>query len=170
MKSSRARSAGLTLPAIVLAGGIGLCPALADVVPGEEHCVVNVRGSDALNVRSGPNPHSRIVTRKRYDDCGIKVTGACRGSWCPVEDGHHAGWVHSRYIGMVSPALYCVSGLEKGDLLNLRAWPSATSQILTRLAPTQCEIAFLPYSVGSWQKIRVGGWQGWANRRFLSGE
>ena len=70
----------------------------------------------------------------------------------------------------VSPALYCVTGVAPGDWLNLRAFPSAQSRILTRLDRRQCDIAFLPYAVGEWQKIRVGGWEGWANRSFLSGQ
>ena len=71
---------------------------------------------------------------------------------------------------MVSPAMYCVSGVEPGDVLNLRAYPSVQSRVLTTLSPQQCEIAFLPYAVGSWQKVRAAGWQGWVNRSYLSGQ
>jgi SH3-like domain-containing protein len=140
------------------------------VVEGEEHCVVNVRSNDALNVRSRASASSKVETTHRYGDCGIIVTGACNGVWCPIEDGHFSGWVHSRFISMVSPALYCVSGVGPGDGLNLRAYPSSTSRVLTVLARHQCDIAFLPYAVGNWQKVRVTGYEGWAHRRFLSGE
>ena len=140
------------------------------VVEGEEHCVVNVRADDALNLRERPSTNAPIAARKRHDACGILVTGACRGSWCPVEDGHSLGWVHRRYIAMVSPAIYCVSGVARGDRLSLRAFPSAQSRLLTRLPRHQCDIAFLPYAVGNWQKIRVNGRQGWVNRRYVSGE
>lgn len=140
------------------------------VVPGEEHCVVNVRADDALNMRDGPSVRYPVSARKRYGECGILVRGPCRGSWCPVEDGHSVGWVHRRYIAMVSPALYCVSGVAPDDVLNLRAFPAATSRILRTLPPHQCDIAFLPYSVGNWQKIRVGGFEGWVNRSYLSGQ
>jgi len=146
-------------------------PALADpVVRGEEHCVVNVRTDDRLNVRERPNARSEIVGRKRYGDCGIFIYNRCRGDWCPVEDGHIAGWAHRHYLAAVSPALYCVSGVSRGDVLNLRAYPSASPRILAELDPHQCDIAFLPYARGNWQKIRVDGWQGWVNRRYVSGE
>ena len=150
--------------------GLGGFAQADPVVPGEEHCVVNVRSDDRLNMREGPSAGAPIVARKRYGDCGIQVTSACQGSWCRVEDGHSLGWVNRRFIAMVSPAMYCVTGVASGDALNLRAFPSPQSRVLTRLDRRQCDIQFLPYSVGGWQKIRVEGWQGWVNRRYLSGE
>ena len=157
------------LAAAALSALVGMAVA-EPVVPGEEHCVVNVRADDALNMRAGPSAQTEVVAKKRYGECGIRVNDACAGNWCPVEDGHALGWVHRHYIAMVSPSLYCVSGVGDGDVLNLRAYPSAKSSILATLAPNQCDIAFLPYSVGSWQKIRVGGFSGWANRTYLSGQ
>ena len=56
------------------------------VVPGEEHCVVNVRSDDRLNMRTQPHSRAGITARKRYGDCGILVHN-CSGSWCSVEDG-----------------------------------------------------------------------------------
>jgi SH3-like domain-containing protein len=140
------------------------------VVPGEEHCVVNVRSDDILNMREAPNSGAYVVAQKRYGECGIRVSAECSGSWCPVEDGESEGWVHRRYIAMVSPALYCVSGVEPDDVLNVRAFPSAQSKIMDELAPNACEIAFLPYAVEGWQKVRAGDTEGWVRRIYLSGE
>nr|WP_245247601.1 SH3 domain-containing protein [Tianweitania sediminis] len=152
-----------------LCGWVG--PALADlVVPGEEHCVVNVDPSDRLNLRKGPSAATGIVAAKRHGQCGIVVAGPCTGNWCPVEDGHSKGWAHRRYLSMVSPARYCVHAVHAQDRLNMRAWPSATSRILTDLAPNQCGISFLPYARGGWQKVRVDGYEGWVNRAYLSGQ
>ena len=148
----------------------GVNTASAQVVEGEEHCVINVKSTDVLNVRAKASANSKVVTTLRYGECGIVVTGSCKGSWCPVEDGHDEGWVNSRYISMVSPAMYCVTGVAKGDVLNLRAYPSANSRILTELSRNECDIAFLPYSTGSWQKVRADGYEGWANRKYLSAE
>lgn len=149
---------------------LGAQAASAQVVEGEEHCVVNVASSDVLNLRKGPSAKTGIRTALPYGRCGVIVVGECRGSWCPVEDGHHSGWVNSRYISMVSPARYCVSNVAAGDRLNVRAFPSATSRILTSLLRNQCEIAFLPYATGNWQKVRVTGYEGWVSRRYLSGQ
>ena len=85
-------------------------------------------------------------------------------------DGHRLGWVHRHYIAMVSPAMYCVSGVAPGNVLNVRAYPSPKSRVIAHLDRHQCEIAFLPYAVGNWQRVGVSGWQGWANRRYLGGE
>ena len=140
------------------------------VVEGEEHCVVNVASWDRLNVRDEPNAGGDIVTRHRYGDCGIVVVGEAVGNWYPIEDGHYEGWVNGNYISMVSPALYCVSGVDDDDVLNLRRWPSTVSEIIYELDPHQCDIAFLPYAVGSWQKVRVDGYEGWVNRKYVSGQ
>ncbi len=144
--------------------------AAASPVAGEEHCVVNVASDDVLNLRSGPGTSSGVLTGKKYGSCGIVVTGACQGSWCPVDDGHYQGWVSGRFISMVSPARYCVDGVAPGDKLNLRAFPSSQSRVQHRLDRNQCSISFLPYATGGWQKIRVDGWEGWVSRRYLSGQ
>jgi SH3-like domain-containing protein len=145
--------------------------ALSDpIVPSEEHCVVNVRSDDVLNMRRYPNSTSGVVARKRHNDCGIRVNDPCKENWCLVEDGHSLGWAHRRYLAMVSPAMYCVSGVAQGDVLNLRAYPSPQSRVIHRLRRNQCGIAFLPYAVENWQKIRFNSWQGWVYRRYLSAE
>jgi SH3-like domain-containing protein len=161
---------------IAISLATSICPfgpttARADpVVEGEEHCVIDVATNDTLNVRTGPGVGYQVVAQKRYGQCGVMVTGTCTATWCPIEDGHIAGWVNRRFISMVSPAMYCVSGVQQGDVLNVRAYPSAGSRILTALDRRQCDISFLPYAVGAWQKIRVAGWEGWVARRFLSGQ
>ena len=163
------------LHSALFALGLSACVVPGDaradpVVPGEEHCVVNVRADDVLNMRARPDPGAGVVARKRTGECGIVATGACQASWCPVEDGHSRGWVHSRYVGMVSPAIYCVTGAAPGDVLNLRAYPSPRSRVIARLDRHRCGIAFLPYAVGGWQKIRIEGRQGWVDRRYVSGQ
>ena len=166
----------LKFEVVVVAAIVGLLslysasPASAQVVEGEEHCVVNVKSSDVLNVRAKASASSKIVTTLRYGNCGVIVVAECKGSWCPVEDGHDAGWVNSRFISMVSPAMYCVTGVAVGDVLNVRVFPSARSRSVTKLPPNHCDIAFLPHSTKGWQKVRTEGHEGWVNRSFLSGQ
>ena len=142
---------GLRISAIIGGALLALClgsPVAAQVVPGEEHCVVNVRPEDRLNIRSRPSVNAPIEARKRYGTCGLEVTGPCRSNWCPVSDIGASGWAHKRYLSMVSPAMYCVSGVARGDVLNVRAFPSSQSRVLRALNRRQCDIAFLPYAVG----------------------
>jgi SH3-like domain-containing protein len=145
-------------------------PALAQVIEGEEHCVINVATIDRLNVRDEPSAGGEVVAGLHYGSCGVVVTGACEGNWCPIDDGHVDGWVNSRFISMVSPALYCVANVAGDDVLNMRAFPSSVSKIINELAPDQCDIAFLPYAVGGWQKVRADGYEGWVRRTYVSGE
>jgi SH3-like domain-containing protein len=146
----------------------GIRGAAADpIAPGREHCVINVRSNDALNMRTAPRATAEVVARKPYGVCGILVTGSCRASWCPVEDGHALGWAHRHYIAAVSAGVYCVSNVAANDVLNMRAFPSPQSRIVAALAPRRCGITVLPYRVGSWQKVRAAGRYGWVNSRYL---
>ena len=140
------------------------------LVSGGEHCVINIATDDTLNLREGPGTGSRVLTRLPYAACGVTLMDDCQVDWCPVENGYYRGWAHRRYLAAVSPAMYCVTGVAEWDVLNLRAWPAVTSRILTELDPDQCGIAFLPYAVETWQKVRADGWEGWVHRRYLSGQ
>lgn len=139
-------------------GGINV--AAAQVVEGEEHCVINVKTTDALNVRAKNSAASKVVTTLRYGECGIVVTGSCKGSWCPVEDGHDAGWVKSNFISMVSPAIYCVTGVGAGDGLNVRAFPSPSSRIVTVLHRRQCDSLSCPTRLTAGRKCVPAGTRG----------
>ena len=142
----------------------------ASIVAGEEHCVINVPLWDRLNIRSGPSSKSRILSRKRYGSCGIMVVGSCRLQWCPVEDGYISGWVNKRFLSMVSPALYCTVYAGPEAPMALRAYPSTESRVFVTFNRPTCNIAFLPYARGNWQKIRVQGWEGWIHRTDVSGQ
>ena len=136
-----------------------LSPAIADAIrQGAEHCVVNVRHDDPLNLRSAPNAAARMLSTLPYATCGVIVTGHCRGNWCPVEDGHFAGWVHRHYIAAISGQKHCVTSVDGAAL---QVWPSSRSRTLTRLPTNLCELILLPYSVEGWRKVRAGGWEGW---------
>jgi SH3-like domain-containing protein len=155
---------------LVTAGAFGGGAASAEQVVAEEHCVVNVRSSDVLNVRKDVTGTSALIVKLRYNECGVIVTGQCEGNWCPVEAKNRKGWVQRQFVSVVSPSLYCVTGVASNDELNVRAWPSPQSKVTARLRPDQCDIAFLPYSVEGWQKIRVKGLSGWVKRSFVSGQ
>lgn len=154
------------LVALSIGGTYG--PAAADPVrAGAEHCVVHVAPDGPLNLRAGPGTRHPVLARLPYARCGLTVTAACQGNWCPVEDGHHAGLVHRRHIAAVSRSTNCLSPLARPHSVALRAWPADGSRLLARLAPESCGIALLPYQVEGWQKIRQGGWEGWVRSADL---
>ncbi|MRX52202.1 hypothetical protein GI374_17730 [Paracoccus sp. S-4012] len=137
---------------------------------GAEHCVVNVRSNDTLNLRAGPGTGHRILSRLAHTQCGIIVTGACAGSWCPAEGGHNAGWLHRHYIASVSAPIHCLGSLAHPNSVALRAWPAGSSRVLAKLPSGSCEVALLPYATRGWQKIRQDGWEGWVRQSDLSHE
>lgn len=50
---------------------------------------------------------------------------------------------------MVSPAMYCVTGVSAAEALNVRAFPSTKSRIVRKLGPRQCDIVYFAAGVGS---------------------
>jgi SH3-like domain-containing protein len=156
----------------IAAAWLPLAPSagFAQVVAGEEHCVVKVRPDDTLNLRAGPSGDTRVLARLGYRECGVMITASCRNGWCPAEARHQKGFVAARFVSMVSPARYCVTGVKARARLDLKAWPSPGSRTLAALPPNQCGISLLPYAAEGWQKVRVEGWEGWVPRRFLSGQ
>jgi hypothetical protein len=66
--------------------------------------VVNVRGHDVLNVRSGPSSDSDIVGGLPPGSRGIAITSACRSAWCPVQHRATNGWVNRAYLAPEEPA------------------------------------------------------------------
>ncbi len=60
--------------------------------------VACVADDDILNVRSGPSqyypPVGKIPPRGRR----VRITGECRGVWCPIRHGSVQGWVNRYYL------------------------------------------------------------------------
>jgi hypothetical protein len=60
--------------------------------------VAGVADDDILNVRSGPSqyypPVGEIPPRGRR----VRITGECRGAWCPIRHGSVQGWVNRYYL------------------------------------------------------------------------
>lgn len=70
---------------------------------------------------------------------------------------------------VVLPEIYSVSGLPSGDMLNIRAEPSAAAPILGRLAPEAAKIEVTGLSPdGAWAQINAGEGSGWVSMRYLS--
>ncbi|RRH76913.1 SH3 domain-containing protein [Falsigemmobacter faecalis] len=70
---------------------------------------------------------------------------------------------------VVLPELYNVTGVGAGDMLNIRAEPSASAPILGRLAPDRVQIEVTGQSSdGAWAQINAGEGSGWVAMRYLS--
>lgn len=69
------------------------------------------------------------------------------------------------------PARHSVTGVASGDVLNIRAAPSASAPILGGLAPGAADVEVLGFSPdGAWARLGLPEGEGWVARRFLAPE
>jgi uncharacterized membrane protein len=69
------------------------------------------------------------------------------------------------------PARFTVAGVAAGDVLNVRAAPSASSAIIASLPPGSTGVEILQLSPdGRWGLFPFGGQSGWVSMRFLARE
>jgi len=62
--------------------------------------VSGVKSWDVLNVRRQPNSSSGIVGQLGFNARNIRLIGACRKLWCPVNLSGRRGWVNSHYLAL----------------------------------------------------------------------
>jgi hypothetical protein len=77
--------------------------------------------------------------------------------------------------GRASPGRrYMVRGVDKSDVLNVRAAPGSQSPVVGRIPPDSKGVlvtgARRSIGPGVWREIRYGDVQGWVNERFLTEE
>ena len=66
------------------------------------------------------------------------------------------------------PALFDVSGVAPDDVLNIRAAPSASAEIIGTLAPDAAGVEVVrPDSRHGWGLVNTGEGSGWASLAFL---
>ncbi|MHA7869136.1 MAG: SH3 domain-containing protein [Salipiger thiooxidans] len=67
------------------------------------------------------------------------------------------------------PALYDVTGVAAGDVLNVRTAPDAAADIIGALAPNQQNVEVTASNGdGSWGRVNIGEGTGWASLSFLA--
>lgn len=65
--------------------------------------VSNVQIGDRLNVRTGPSEYHPRIGAIGPDGRGVRIIGACRNLWCPVQYGRLKGWVNRYYLAEERP-------------------------------------------------------------------
>jgi len=69
----------------------------------------------------------------------------------------------------IYPALHDVTGVAGDDVLNVRAEPSAGSDIIGSFGPFKTDIEVVALSAdGHWGRVNAGERAGWASMRFLA--
>ncbi|WP_082677607.1 SH3 domain-containing protein [Ruegeria profundi] len=149
--------------------------------------------SGRLNVRSGPSTSNSVVTTvpRGFVLRNMGCTDA-NGRWCRVEapDGRFIGWVAGRFLaesgGPVAtsqqptsdfanglsggPDWWAVTGVSRGDTLNVRSGPSTSNRVVARV-PNGYVMRNLGCVQRSqrWCEVEApdGGFEGWVAGRFL---
>lgn len=153
-----------------------------------------VRGlsrGDLLNVRARPSGQAQVLAtlreREIVRNLGCQMSGQVR--WCRVRSTSGidvTGWVNGRFLqesgpppapggggsGASGPDFWVVSGLSSGDRLNIRARPSAQSQILGNLGQRERVINLGCEQIGQTRWCRIETMTGarvtgWVNGRYL---
>lgn len=80
-----------------------------------------------------------------------------------------AAWPASATQEYILPTLFDVAGVAANDVLNIRAAPDASSEIIGSLAPDARDIEVVGYDdTGRWARINTDGRSGWAALRYLA--
>ena len=69
----------------------------------------------------------------------------------------------------ILPTLFDVTGVAASDVLNIRAAPDASAEIIGTLSPAARDIEVVGYDeTGRWARINTGERSGWAAFRYLA--
>lgn len=61
-------------------------------------CVRGLPARETLKVRAAPSPSGALLYGFHNGSCGVRITGACQGGYCPVLYRGFRGWADSRYL------------------------------------------------------------------------
>ena len=83
-----------------------------------------------------------------------------------------AAWALALPAGAADlPALHAVTGVGSGDVLNIRAAPSAGAARLGALAPDARDVEVVELSPdGRWGRVNAGEGSGWVSLRYLAAQ
>lgn len=65
---------------------------------GRSVCVRGLPARVTLKVHSAPTPSGALLYGFHNGSCGVRITGACQGGYCPVLYRGFRGWADSRYL------------------------------------------------------------------------
>ena len=73
-------------------------------------------------------------------------------------------------VGSGSASAWCVVGVQRGDVLQIRSSPSPFAKSTAAMAPTACGVRIVGPCTGSWCPVAYQGRSGWSNSYFLLSE
>jgi hypothetical protein len=143
--------------------------------------VVEIAGSDHLNLRTRPTTTGRVIAEIPFDQRGLAATGEARNGWIELrfwdEDGRAiTGWASERFLEADSDGqrmTYAVTGLGRSGGLEIRreegvgrrvgtlAWNATGIESRGACSDLYCPVRFYD---------RSGSLRGWVQRENLKVE
>ncbi|HUS96386.1 MAG TPA: SH3 domain-containing protein [Hyphomicrobiaceae bacterium] len=137
--------------------------------------VIGVHDHDVLNIRAAPDPHAAIISTLAPSATGVRLSGACNGTWCPVFSPRGRGWVHASYLApqrreneQHNARLYGVVNVAGSDVLNIRKSGSDIAPIVGALPPNARNIRILGACRAEWCRVTHREQVGWVNRFYIA--
>ncbi|MGI9405737.1 MAG: SH3 domain-containing protein, partial [Hyphomicrobiaceae bacterium] len=163
----------LTVTAMAGAG-MWATPAAATADGPDYYRVVDVRGTDSLQIRARPSQHARSLGSIPFNARRIDHTGRYRRGWVRVVYGGQRGWVKNRFLaedgGSGEAGTYKVTGLSYGSKLNIRRKPGRWSRVLGTIPYNTSGLQNCGACNGDWCPVHHNGVDGWVSKRFLKVE
>jgi uncharacterized caspase-like protein/uncharacterized protein YraI len=151
------------------------CPAASGPVS-----VVGIASNDTLFLRAGPSSSSKQVGSLAFNSDGISVAG-CSANWCQVQQGCLSGYAFQKYLtadalgGRESrySGVYDVTNHPANELLNVRAGPGTTFQVVSGLPYDAAGLQVIDCQKNAkeqffWCYLRWNDVSGWAYSRYLT--
>jgi len=144
--------------------------------------VAGVEEGDVLHLRSGPSPRYETIGIITRDTTGLVGLGPMQpygqSTWRKIRYGALVGWVNDALLRPESSRIpptssFSVTGVRKGDVLYVRAWPSAKSREIAALPCYATGIAGIKVWMKGgqiWRKVRFHSVEGWVNGALLEPE
>ncbi len=148
-------------------------PSTSPTAPQPAPGTVSYVTAAALNLRSGPSTSYAVVATLPR---GTAVThlAAPSGGWVKVSTGSRTGYVSTAYLSTARPTAptprprpSMTVSYVTATSLNLRARPSTSSAVLTRL-PRATTVTHLGPASKGWVRVRAGSRTGYVSVAYLS--
>ena len=137
------------------------------------HVVTGVPSGDVLNVRAAPSAGAADIGDLAPDGAGVAVLEQDESrAWGHIDWQGGTGWVSMRHLEPAfarGPRLFRVAGVPAGDVLNVRAEPSAASQDIGDAGGNGALVEVLGAGPeAKWGRIVHGEGNGWVALRYLA--
>ncbi len=148
---------------VMLAGAVS--PAFFRVLPTAAQTATTATTTDTLNLRSGPDLASSILT-VMPKGAAVTLTGAESNGFRPVSYNGIRGWAFSTFLAIDTPPAAPSTPATTTDAVNLRSGPGTSYRVLA-VMPRGVSVTATGASSNGFLPVTYNGYTGWASRDYL---